>query len=56
MQKCFADLFAGHLAPGLGFTSGFVFPFDATSHGIINHVGVLKPIVVIYDRLLTVII
>ena len=35
-------MFAGHLAGGLGFLSGFVFPFDTTSHGIIGHVRLLK--------------
>ena len=38
VQKGSADVFAGHLAGGLGFLSGFVFPFDTTSHGIIGHV------------------
>jgi hypothetical protein len=41
MQKGSADVFAGHLAGGLGFLSGFVFPFDTTSHGIIGHVRLL---------------
>lgn len=38
VQKGSADVFAGHLAAGLGFKSGFVFPFDTTAHGVITHV------------------
>ena len=43
VQKGSADVFAGHLAGGLGFLSGFVFPFDTTSHGIIGHVRLSEP-------------
>jgi hypothetical protein len=42
VQKGSADVFAGHLAGGLGFLSGFVFPFDTKSHGIISHVRLLN--------------
>ena len=42
VQKGSADVFAGHLAGGLGFLSGFVFPFDTTSHGVIGHVRLLN--------------
>ena len=42
VQKGSADVFAGHLAGGLGFLSGFVFPFEPTSHGVIGHVGLLN--------------
>jgi hypothetical protein len=38
VQKGSASVFAGHLAGRSGFMSGFVFPFDTTSHGIIGHV------------------
>lgn len=48
VQKGSADVFAGHLAAGLGFASRFVFPFDATSHGIISHVRLEGFVVTVY--------
>lgn len=47
VQKGSASVFAGHLAGGLGFTSGFVFPFDTTSHGIIGHVRLKRLLVTV---------
>ncbi|KAF8809912.1 DUF1620-domain-containing protein [Phlegmacium glaucopus] len=40
IEKGSANVFAGHLAAGLGFVSGFVFPYDTMSHGIIGHVAI----------------
>ena len=52
VQKGSADVFAGHLAAGLGFASRFVFPFDTRSHGFIGHVRFFKPIIAITGSLL----
>jgi hypothetical protein len=37
-----ADVFAGHLVSGQGLASGFYFPFDTKSHGVIKHVRNLR--------------
>ncbi|CAA7264034.1 unnamed protein product [Cyclocybe aegerita] len=37
MEKGAADVYAGHLLSGQGVTSGFYFPFDSKSDGIITH-------------------
>ncbi|KDR78137.1 hypothetical protein GALMADRAFT_94668 [Galerina marginata CBS 339.88] len=39
LEKGSADVFAGHLVSGQGLASGFVFPFDTNTHGIIGHVA-----------------
>ncbi|EPQ55571.1 DUF1620-domain-containing protein [Gloeophyllum trabeum ATCC 11539] len=43
LGKASVHVFAPHLADGKGLVSGFAFPFDTRTHGIINHVCVLCP-------------
>ncbi|KAF8963227.1 hypothetical protein BDZ97DRAFT_1038548 [Flammula alnicola] len=39
MEKGSADVFAGHLVSGQGLASGFYFPFNTKTNGIIGHVA-----------------
>ncbi|KAL4246361.1 ER membrane protein complex subunit 1 [Abortiporus biennis] len=38
-KKASAHIFAPHLADGKGLVTGFTFPFETASHGIITHVA-----------------